>query len=221
VRPTLELHVDAAIVGHENDSPNPLAGMTVTACNDVDLDCAVQGKASLPSDGYADLNITAKGPYPYFSRLKLDWTNETDQLNAIFAFFPAQLPRDKMWTWRRVVPRSLADADVAPLGMSIMWDEKAGLIWSVATCNNVPAEDVTAELDSGERIYYLEQTLVLSATRTRTSSVALGVVINAEPGDKTMRLFTSDGQQIGQYSFRLFKGAITTLALAPGPANPE
>jgi len=75
---------------------------------------------------------------------------------------------------------------------------KAGLIFSAVACNNVPAEGVTAELESGEHIYYLNETLGLSQTLTRTSRVALGAVINADPTEKTMRLFSSDGALIGK-----------------------
>jgi hypothetical protein len=220
-RPSLELHVGAAPV---SNATIHMVGATVTLCGEVDPDCTGGEvmKSTIQDDGFATFTIPPTGVNPYFGRLALDYTAQGDPTNAIFYFVP-DLRRSPTWTWRRTVSQATAKSNIDLLGMGIEleWDKKGGIIWSASACNAVPAEGIKAKmLASGEQMFYLDKDQTLKPLE-ETSKQALGAVINAEPGLKSMELRRSDGEFIGRYEFRVVAGAITTLSLSPGPSDTD
>jgi hypothetical protein len=140
---------------------------------------------------------------------------------ALLYFFPP-LRRSPSWTWRRMVSRTIAETQVHDFldeNIFLDWENNGGIVWSVAACNGVPAEGVTARLtdqiDVREQVVYLTDTPVLSKTLKATSRSGLGAVLNVFPGGRTMELRSPEGDVIGMYPFHVSAGAITTLSFAP------
>ena len=229
----LQLHVRLApyeetinpMDSHDGGGPlGELVGAEVTACAGGECTDVPPRSDHTKAGTGAFLSLEPLRTGDYFGDLTVRW-NEED--TALLPFFP-QLRRSPSWTWRRVVSRNIAQVLVDGFygrHVPLDWEMHGGIIWSVAGCNGVPAEGVTATLKPPEGVETTETTDVLVYVKPSfllyddppvTSHVGLGAVISAVPGTRHMVLERrSDGMRIGTYDFRVVAGAVTVLSFAP------
>jgi hypothetical protein len=225
--PQLALHVRLAAFEKTLNmvAPPSLVGAEVSACTLVPECTAPSPLSDVTKEGTGLADLLLEPPRnsgAYFGDLAVQWSDDQGRMSwALLYFFPP-LRRSPSWTWRRMVSRTIAETQVHDFldeNIFLDWENNGGIVWSVAACNGVPAEGVTARLtdqiDVREQVVYLTDTPVLSKTLKATSRSGLGAVLNVFPGGRTMELRSPEGDVIGMYPFHVSAGAITTLSFAP------
>ena len=207
----------------------PLRNAEVSPCSAADDLCAMPGvPTAVGADGFVLLRLsrqgTGSGALPFFGALQVNWTDADGggPSNVLLYFFPS-MSRSPSWTWRRLVPRWLAQRDVeSALPVKVDWAVQGGVVWSAATCNGLAAENLVATLDSGDHPYYLDDLWLIDTGLQQTSTSGLGAFVNPLPGRRVLTLELADShRKVGSYKFTVRPGTITTLSLTPsGDSGP-
>jgi hypothetical protein len=224
-----ELELNLRLIDVASVEPLPVVGVNVRACQAVDPDCK-EGQQEPPTDdaGFTKLRFARKtaGPAasPFFGYLEVTWDPGNDPSSTLLYFFPTFFARSPAWTLRRLVSHEIANANVRNvLGREPRWDQKGGVVFSVSTCNGLPAVGLTAALDTpradeeSDLVFYSNDQWALSRTTPSTTSSALGAFVDVTQGQRTLTLYRDQAktQPLDSYSFNVRVGTITTVALAP------